>query len=367
MTDAIQNQYRPAAVSAPGITLSDLLEERGIRQAELATRMDVSPKFVNELVGGKVSITPTTALALELALDVPADFWLTRDALYQESLARATAQAELESHVSWLDELPLRDMLTHEWIEQKKNKVEYVHECLRFFGVSSVDAWREHYLEQTLGSAAYRKSEKLQADRGAVATWLRRGEDLGARAQCAPFDRNKFLGAVEGARKLTLETDPKRFVPNLVELFAACGTAILFVPAPRRCPVNGIARWLTPEKALIQLSVRNGTNDIMWFSFFHECGHIALHGKKMLFLETKGMDSAEEDEANRFAADKLIPPALWAQFRPLAYSEEAIRTFAKQIGIAPGIVLGRLQNEKLVPWTTRLNHLKERYTWKPST
>ena len=107
MTDMISNEYRPTSVSPPGFTIADLLEERGIKQVELAARMGVTPKFVNELIAGKASISPTTAIALERTLDLPADFWLTRDARYQEFRARGDAQSELEGQVAWLDELPM--------------------------------------------------------------------------------------------------------------------------------------------------------------------------------------------------------------------------------------------------------------------
>ena len=103
-------------------------------------------------------------------------------------------------------------------------------------------------------------------------------------------------------------------------------------------------------------------NDSLWFTFFHECGHIYLHGKKMLFLEDGHISNAEEDEANRFAADKLIPPSAWNQFLGLSHTEDCIRTFAAHIGIHPGIVVGRLHNEKLVPWN-RMVKLKVHYKW----
>jgi HTH-type transcriptional regulator/antitoxin HigA len=60
MTEIQTNQYRPSTVTPPGATLADIIEERGIKPAELATRMGVTPKSINELVAGKVSITPTT-------------------------------------------------------------------------------------------------------------------------------------------------------------------------------------------------------------------------------------------------------------------------------------------------------------------
>lgn len=361
--EQMQNQYRPSKVSPPGTTLGELLEERGIRQIELATRMDVTPKFVNELIAGKATITPTTALALEKALGVSASFWLARDARYQEALAREASESELAANVDWLNELPLKDLRKFDWIQDQPSKPAYVEACLRFFGVVSVDAWRQQYVTQTNASAAYRSSEKVRKDPGSVAAWLRAGELSAARIECRPFNRDGFLETVKGARKLTLTREPSKFVSTLQDSFSRCGVAVAIVRAPKRCPISGAVRWLTPQKALVQLSMRYLRNDTFWFTFFHECGHIALHGKKMLFLESQEMTGAEEDEANRFAADVLIPPDEWSQFTPYNVTEQAICEFANQIGIAPGIVLGRLQKERGFPWN-RLPHLIDHYVWE---
>lgn len=356
-------QYRPANVTPPGETIGELLEERELRQAELATRMGVTPKFVNELVAGKATITPTTALALEKALDVPADFWLAREARYQEALARAAAYEDRTANVSWLSELPIKDMIKFNWLKKASSEPAMVEACLQFFGVASVAAWRQQYVEQKNTSAAYRASEKYRQNPGAVAAWLRRGEVRAAQIECSPFDKDKFLFVLADARKLTLEPDPIKFLPKLTALLAGCGVALVIERAPTGCPLYGAVRWLSPQKALIQLSVRYLRSDSFWFTFFHECGHIALHGKKILFLEGKGMSGTEEDEADRFSADRLIPPTSWATFQPSPVTEQAIRAFANSIGIDPGIVLGRLQNDSRVPWN-RFPHLKVRYSWK---
>jgi HTH-type transcriptional regulator/antitoxin HigA len=364
MTDTHTNQYRPVTVTPPGATLADLIEERGIKQAELATRMGVSPKFINELVAGKASITPTTALAMERALDVPAYFWLAREARYQEHLARAAAQSELATQTDWLRELPLKDMRGFGWVKECSTKTEYVQECLQYFGVASVDAWRAQYVERTLSMAAYRMSKGTSLAHGAIAAWLRRGEMEAAKVDCDEFDRSQVIKAIETARSLTCEHDPSIFIPKLKSLFSATGIAVVFVRAPKGCPVSGAVRWLSAKKALIQLSFRYMRNDSLWFTFFHECGHIYLHGKKMMFLEgTKSISNTEEREADNFSAEKLIPPHAWASFLGDGeYSEDAIKSLASRMGIHAGIVLGRLQNESIVPWS-RLNHLKVRYSW----
>lgn len=84
MSENPTNRYVPTVVSPPGSTIADLLEERGISQAELAASIGVTPVIVSELVAGTVAVTPGTALALEGALGIPADFWLARDARYQD-------------------------------------------------------------------------------------------------------------------------------------------------------------------------------------------------------------------------------------------------------------------------------------------
>jgi hypothetical protein len=116
----------------------------------------------------------------------------------------------------------------------------------------------------------------------------------------------------------------------------------------------GATRWLNPQKALIQLSLRHKTDDHLWFAFFHESGHILLHGKRDVFLEGKGVAAVEdlekEEEANKFAADILIPPIELKRF--LASGQQrtkvGIEQFAAEIGIAPGIVVGRLQHDGIL-------------------
>jgi len=364
MTDTLQNEYRPASVSPPGDTIADLLEERGIKQVELAARMGMTPKFVNELIAGRATISPTTALALERTLDLPADFWLTRDARYQEARARADADAALEEHAGWLLELPLSYLRRLNLVSKGRSKSDAVAECLKFFAVASVDAWREQYVRRTLGSAAHLASEKLRAREGAVATWLRMGEIRAAEVECASFSRERFMEVLQAARELTTDADPKTFLPSLQALFASCGIVLALIPAPPSCPVSGAVRWLTPDKALIQLSLRYKSNDSLWFTLFHECGHIALHGKKILFLEGEVLDGSAEEEANRFAADLLIAPDVWREILESPLTEISICYWADRLQLPSGIIVGRLQSEGRVPWQSKLNCLKVRYAWQ---
>ncbi len=360
MTSSLESEYRPRSVSPPGSTVADILEERSMSQADLATRLGSTPKFVNELVKGKASISRKTALQLERTLGVAADFWLAREARYQEWLARKEDAHELRASVGWLKELPLSDMVRFGWIRRASSRQDQVAECLNFFATATVDVWRKKWLRPL---AAFRASSKARHKDGAVAAWLRQGEREAERVKCRPFDRDAYHASLLGLRAMTREPDPDIFVPETVRRCAASGVAVVFVPTPSGCPASGATRWLAANRALLQLSLRYRTNDHLWFSFFHEAAHILKHGKRMLFLESMGGLNAEhEAEADRFARDLLIPPTDARRLPMLGRSKAAVMRFADDIGVAPGIVVGRMQKEDLLPWS-HLNGLKVSYTW----
>ena len=75
--------YEPDVVYPAGETLAELLDERGMTQADLAARTDLSAKQINQINKGVSSITPETAVALQRATDVPVEVWTRLDSAYQ--------------------------------------------------------------------------------------------------------------------------------------------------------------------------------------------------------------------------------------------------------------------------------------------
>lgn len=61
----------------PGeILREEFLDPLGVTQTELADRIGVSFRRVNELINGKRGVTPDTALRLGKVLDTTPDLWL---------------------------------------------------------------------------------------------------------------------------------------------------------------------------------------------------------------------------------------------------------------------------------------------------
>ena len=97
------------------------------------------------------------------------------------------------------------------------------------------------------------------------------------------------------------------------------------------------------------------SDDHLWFSLFHEAAHILLHGRRDIFVHdaTKGKFTELDVEANQWAANFLIPETSWQQFIDSSpFSRARVLDFAEEHGIAPGIVVGRLQHEGRIPGPT---------------
>ena len=80
--------FEPDWVSPPGETIEDLLEEKEWTKSELATRMGVTRKHINELLRGRASLTSETAERLSMVLGSTSEFWLEREAQYRAALRR---------------------------------------------------------------------------------------------------------------------------------------------------------------------------------------------------------------------------------------------------------------------------------------
>lgn len=362
MSSATNNQYVPDYVSPPGETLSETLELRGMSQADLAERTGRAKKTINEIVKGKAPITARIALEFESVLGIPAAFWNSRESQYREHLARQCEQVRLKDHLEWLNSMPVRAMVKLRWIGGFNDKIHQLKEVLKFFQISSPGQW-DTCVKDYADQAVFRKSKAFESDLPAVVAWLRRGEIEARELQCAPYDQGKFKEALRAIRDLTAES-PEVFHPQIVKLASAAGVAVVLIPELPKIRISAATRWLSPQKAMIQLGLLYKRNDQFWFSFFHEAAHILLHGKRDIFINNQeDRQSEKENEANLYAANFLIPPADYrALIKDGIPTKETVSRFASKLGIAPGIIVGRLQREKIVPWNF-YNDLKVSFEW----
>ena len=347
--------FEPDWVSPPSETIADALAERRMSTAEFAERLGLPLERVLDLIEGSSPITLEIARRLHGSLGGSVAFWMARDYRFRENASRL-----LDEDGHWLARLPLRDMARQGWIPPRSSPQANLASCLRFFGVSSVAQWRNNY-DQLRAAVAFKTSPSLDSKPEAVAAWLRRGEIQATATETRPWNEKGFRDSLADIRDLTTDNHPDRFLPAIKSICASHGVAFELVHAPTGCRASGAARFLDESKAMLLLSYRHRTFDHFWFSFFHEAAHLILHDRSRLFLDGMGSEvAAIEREADSFAEDILLPGDAREALEGVAKSAKAVVSFARSIGVAPGIVVGQMQHRGLVPhgW---LNRLKRRF------
>ncbi len=348
--------YTPDVAVPPGTLLKETIDSLGMSQKELAQRMGRPHTKINELIHGKIAITPQTATQLECVLGAPAKFWMRLEMDYQMTRAKLEMQEQLANEAPLLDAFPYLEMSKLGWIAKTRKREEKVINLLSFFGVTSL---RNLSLVE---EAAFRKSAKRQASPEALSAWLRKGELEAHEVEVAEYDAQKFKTALQSIRSLTLKPIPEA-TNEMKCLCAESGVVLLFIPHLPKTYANGATRWIR-NKAVVQLSIRNRWEDVFWFTFFHECGHIMKHSRKKEFIDLEGNSkTAEEKEADTFAAEMLLPEKPYSEFcRNKKFSRVRVSQFAKAQDISPAIVVGRLQHDGLLP-ADYLNAFRRRLKW----
>jgi addiction module HigA family antidote len=364
--------YEPATVAHPGETVVDYLEFNGWSQRDLARRTGITPKTISEICNGKAPISPPTSLALEKVFQRPAHFWLNLQRQFEEAEARRHATAKLEQWKEWAGRFPLTEMKRYRWLGTEVSELSKVDALLSFFGVSSPESWNSVWQATNV---AYRQTRRFRTSVEAISAWVRAAELEATQLEVKveEFDEDRLRSSLNALRKQTRKT-PDKFIPEVQALCANAGVAVVWVPELSHTGISGCARWLTEKKALIGLTLRYKTDDQLWLTFFHEVGHLLLHRKQHDFiLDNAAKDLADqvidpqmqkkEEEASRFAADTLIPPdVLFGFIQEGNFTSEAIHRIADELGIGPGIVVGRLQSEGLLKYHQG-NKLKQTFRW----
>ena len=338
----------------PGATLLEQIEIWNMTQKELSLRLGMSTKHLNEIIKGKSPITIETALKLESVLGLPASFWVGLEASYQEAVTRSNCELIDEKEKEIADSINYAEIAKLGWVKKTRETQNKIDNLRAFFGIANLN-----YIPLLI-PIAFRKSEKYISSEYALAAWLRKGEISAQEIQTDRYLKSKLKKAIPEIRKLTLKP-LEEIIDTLTYLFADCGIALAIVPHISQTHVNGAIKWISPDKIMLQLSLKGKYSDFFWFSLFHEIGHIFFgHNKKGTFIDIPGVDSEMETEADNFAKNILIPQQEYSSFiASQQFAEQNIEKFAQRIGINQGIIVGRLMHDKLITFN-QLHHLREK-------
>lgn len=335
--------------SPPGETIREQLAMRRMTQKEFARRMDMTDKHISHLLNGKVHLTKEMAYRLEMVLGVPVSFWLNLDALYQENLIKLEEEKTINEEAELAKRFPYAEMAKFGWVKETRSVNEKVVALRQFFEVvrlSSAAFALSNVVNFRVLAATTRNEPKLMA-------WTQQLLKEARKIEIKRFNVNKLKKAIERIRAMSYQSYAE-FHEKLCKLLADCGVAFVVLPHMSGSYLHG-ASFLDGSRTVMGVTMRGKHVDKFWFSFFHELAHVVLGH---IHEEVEDINKYEK-EADKFAADALIPAEAYEQFNLSGkYSDRSIKGFAKCIGIHPGIVVGRLQHDKLLSHQ-QMNHLKE--------
>ncbi len=349
---ANQNQYIPQTVSHPGETLKEKLDEMNMGPKEFAVRTAKPEKTIIAIIKGESSITADMAVQFESVTKIPAHFWLNNQRAYDEYVAREKREEMIAQSTEWARKFPLSSMIKKGWLATSSNIKEKTAALLSFFSISTPEAWESYYFNQML-KVGFRISLKNTKEPYAISAWLRKGELQAAEMEAPAYSERKFKEVLPKIKSV-MATHPPDFFSQLQTLCLEAGVKVVFTPCLPKAPINGSTRWLN-DTPLIQLTDRYKRNDVFWFTFFHEAGHILLHGKKEIFLENIDYPdklTEKEIEADNFAVKWTFTVEEEKEvLEAESLDIETIRSFAEKFNTHPAIILGRFQHNKLLHYS----------------
>ena len=184
--------------------------------------------------------------------------------------------------------------------------------------------------------------------------------NIALKTDAPKFNRALFEEAVLYA--ITLTKEHGTFYPLIKEAFRKAGVILVILPNISGSRINGATK-IVGNRIMLLVNDRRLYSDTFWFTLFHEIGHIMNGDYGISFESERG---EQEEIADKYAEDMLIPGEQYQQFVERGrFDMRAIKEFALSIDRDPGIVLGRLLNDKKVSYEDRaLAALRHKYKVK---
>ena len=340
----------------PGEFLKDELEARNWSQAEFAEIIGRPARLVNEIIAGKKSITPETAVQIGDALGTGAELWMNLESQYQLSKVRPESNA-IQRKSALYAFCPIRDMTKRGWIDPTENVDILERQVLHFFSISSLD--QRPAFSHAARKTSYSETSVLQF------AWLFRAKQIAEKQVLKKYKREYLIELLPKLEALRSAPEEARHVSKYL---SECGVCFVIVEALPGSKIDGACFWLDGGSPVIALSLRLDRIDNFWFVLRHEIEHVLQeHGKDKAFMIDEDIaskndsDLVEEekianDAASNFCVNRNELTNYIRRVSPYVFSEIRVIGFARRLGIDVGIVVGQLQ-KRLDKWQYLRKHL----------
>lgn len=341
----------------PGYYIKEYIEEIGLTQEDFANRLGTTPKNISYIIRGEQSISIDIANKLSRMSGTSVKYWLNLQNEYDTIVFEIKNLQEINEEREVFKSLKysyFRDNFNLPDVPGKiDEQIKYVRE---FLNVSSLTVFKKKDMYVNFRKADLNQTE-INTIKANIMVQIAANISL-KEVDIPKYDKKSFLKAIEYA--LTLTKDHKEFYKIIKKEFYKCGVDLIVLPNLLGSKINGASKKIG-DHVMLMVNDRNSNSDSFWFTLFHEIGHI-INGDFGISFEKE--EGKEEENANKFAEDKLIPSKEYDEFiKKRKFTLNSLIEFSNEINRDPGIVLGRLQKDKLISYDDwKFNSLRTKYT-----
>lgn len=340
----------PLPVDHPGTFIDEELDARGWAQADLAYILGMDVSQLNKLIKGTTAITPDTAVALGDAFDMPAEFFMNLQKMYDLRKARK-ADPGVKTRASWLAVFPVREMIKRGWIEDAEPALLDL-QMLRFFERNRVEdipfVSNAPILAHVAKKTAYDRTTPVQY------AWLHRVRKIAEGMDAPLYSESALRESLPAIRAHMLDKDDLIHIPTILR---KCGVRFVLVEALPGSKIDGVCVWID-QQPVIGMTLRLDRHDNFCFVLRHEIEHVLRgDGREESFTPvdefgadyeaSEGLPECEV-QANAAAGEFCVPRGLLTSFiarKSPFISERDVLSFAARVEINPAVVVGQIQNK----------------------
>ena len=326
----------------PGVYIKETLEAMEMTAREFSARTGISERTLSAIINGNGDITFDIAYKLSLYFDNSVNYWTNLQNQYNLYTYEIEKEKELEEEWNLIKGVK-KYLLESNYISDEDGKTEIICKCRQVVGVNSLLLLKKEDSFVCLKE----QHTKNEADCFFQNFWIALALNEARKKDVNPFSKSLLISSLTEIRNMTIQ-NPTVFYPKLQKIFDNCGISFVLLPYLSKSNIYGATKWFSKDNVMLAISNRGEKADLFWFTLFHEISHVLMEHRRETLINMKGR---EDEEADRMASEMLIPQKEWDKFTSCKiYTKESINEFAKEIGIHPCIVLGRLHKEKKVPY-----------------
>lgn len=348
-------EYGDKVAFHPGYYIKEIVAESGLTQEDFAKRLDTTPKNLSLLIRGEQSLSVDIAMKLSRMIGTSISHWLNLQTAYDAVIAKLKSEEELENEIGISEFIDYKYFRENFGLPDLPRKISEQTEKIRnFLNVATLSVFKKRDMAVSFrgASADMAESNIVKAN-----VMVQIATNIALKTNAPKYGKALFEDAARYA--LTLTEAREDFFRQIRDAFFKAGVVLVVVPDMPGAIINSAAKKVR-NNIMLMVNDRRLWSDRFWFTLFHEIGHI-LNGDFGISFDAE--TGEQEDVANKYAEDMLIPCEQYQSFiDENRFDSQSVRAFAKSINRDPGIVLGRLQNDKKVAYgDSKLSEFRRQY------